>query len=430
MPLYSTGCASQGQINAELIAQPHGSAFSISGTPTGKPKKPANTTLTPFPPLSYLRTLPRPLLGSVPYGEVITTCSVPGTLALTFDDGPWRYTSDLLDLLGREGARATFFVCGGNMAGDQMTGYGHPQLLRRMLTDGHQVGSHTWAHPDLAAVPDAEAMRQMWLNERALVGVLGLLPTYFRPPYLSWGGATLGVMAALGYHVASVDVDTRDWAGDYDAARRTFLDALAQGAGGGGKIVLAHDIREQTVHELAEFMIREATERGYELVTLGECLGDGRENWYRNPYDGGSWERGKYRFHGNDLDERRADPAEAEAPSAHRLHYHTVPPAPPGFAHRETVPRPVESERAPLDGTTDLFGYLATKNDQPLLEPMPHRPTTHPYFILPKKDGGPVDEEERQRNSTGKITSAGDLRVSKSTSAMLLALMALFFLCR
>lgn len=252
----------------------------------------ANTT-NPFPPLSYLSTLPRPRLGKVPYGEVITTCTVPNTLALTFDDGPWEYTPELLDLLSRSSARATFFVCGGNMATDQMTGHGSPHLLRRMLASGHQVGSHTWAHPDLSSIDEDEARRQLWLNERALVGVLGLLPTYLRPPYLSWEGGTLEVAADLGYHVAGVDADTLDWEGDYDAARRNFVGALAaQGEdGGGGRIVLAHDTHEETVHELAGFMIREAKRRGFELVTLGECLGDDKENWYRNPYDGGSWRR-------------------------------------------------------------------------------------------------------------------------------------------
>ncbi|KAF3767258.1 family 4 carbohydrate esterase, partial [Cryphonectria parasitica EP155] len=227
-------------------------------------------------------TLPRPELGSVPYGQIITSCSVPGTVALTFDDGPWRYTSDLLDLLEREEARATFFVCGGNMADAQLTGYGHPRLLRRMLAAGHQVGSHTWAHPDLATTGEREARRQMWRNEQALVGILGLLPTYFRPPYLSWAPETLDLMAVLGYHVVSLDVDTRDWEGDYDAARRNFETALeGLDPDSSSRLVLAHDIHERTVYELAEFMITEAREKGYDLVTVGECLGDERKNWYR-----------------------------------------------------------------------------------------------------------------------------------------------------
>lgn len=262
-----------------------------------KPKKSApplrndSDHYSPFPPLDYLATLPRPALGSVPYGEVITSCSVPGTVALTFDDGPWKYTWDLLDLLEYENVRATFFVCGGNMAeDDQLTGHGSPRALRRMLASGHQVGTHTWAHPDLATLGENETLRQLWLNEQALAGVLGMLPTYFRPPYISWTPATLNILDELGYHVISLDVDTNDWRGDYDAARENYVDGLESGDPRySSHLVLAHDIWDRTVHELAEFMIYEARKRGYTLVTLGECLGDDRRNWYRNPYDGRSW---------------------------------------------------------------------------------------------------------------------------------------------
>lgn len=269
----------------------------------------SDSTLSAFPSLDYLAQLPRPELGLEPYGQVITSCTVPGTLALTFDDGPWRYTSDLVDLLEREGVRATFFVCGSNMAEDQITGYGHPQLLRRMVTSGHQIGTHTWAHPNLAEVSRSETFEQVYLNEQALVGVLGILPTYFRPPYLEWSGETLDVMAELGYHVVTLDVDTRDWAGDYNAAKQNFLAAL--GWGSDSKLVLAHDIHERTVYEFAEWMIDTAKGRGYRLVTVGECLGDSVDNWYRSPYTGESWQRDES-FH--ELEKRAAYPGDGNIP--------------------------------------------------------------------------------------------------------------------
>lgn len=246
-----------------------------------------------IPSLDYLAQLPRPQLGSTPYGQVITSCTVPGTIALSFDDGPWLYTSDLMDLLQREDVHATFFVCGRNMAEDQLTSFGHPQLLRRMVTSGHQVGTHTWAHPNLAATSQAETFRQMYLNEQALVSTIGILPTYFRPPYLKWTAETLNIMEELGYHVITLDVDTRDWEGDYNAAEQNFLGAL--GWGSDSKLVLAHDIHEHTVYEFAEWMIDTAKERGYKLVTVGECLGDSVDNWYRSPYTGESWQTGESR---------------------------------------------------------------------------------------------------------------------------------------
>lgn len=228
----------------------------------------------------------------MPYGELITTCNEPGTVALTFDDGPWQYTSDLLDILSGYGAEATFFVCGGNMGGDgQITDYGHPHLLRRMVDEGHQVATHTWAHEDLTTVDEYGILDQLLLNEQAIVQALGRVPTYFRPPYFSTNDDVLDTVGDLGYHVISAGVDTNDWKGDYDAARQAFSQAVQGGSwdGSPGRIVLAHDIHERTVHELAAYMIEHARAAGFRLVTVGECMGDPEQNWYRDPTTGGPW---------------------------------------------------------------------------------------------------------------------------------------------
>jgi peptidoglycan/xylan/chitin deacetylase (PgdA/CDA1 family) len=74
-----------------------------------------------------------------PFGTVITSCTVPNTVALTFDDGPYQYTEQLLDTLDAAGFRATFFMNGNN--------YGHIEdyapTLHRMINEHHQIGSHT-----------------------------------------------------------------------------------------------------------------------------------------------------------------------------------------------------------------------------------------------------------------------------------------------
>lgn len=319
MASYSTGCRNKsslivelGTLNKHITAQHtilNGSVPEPFNIEEQQPEK-VGSSSSASPSLDYLAQLPRPHLGSTPYGQVITSCTVPGTLALSFDDGPWLYTSDLLDLLQREGVRATFFVCGRNMAEDQLTGYGHPQLLRRMVRSGHQIGTHTWAHPNLAETSQSEAFRQMYLNEQALVSALGILPTYFRPPYLKWSAETLDVTEELGYHVITLDVDTRDWAGDYDAAEQNFLATL--GWGSDSKLVLAHDIHERTVYEFAEWMIDTAKERGYKLVTVGECLGDSKDNWYRSPYTGESWQTRESRRRSHDR--RTGYPNESSIP--------------------------------------------------------------------------------------------------------------------
>jgi peptidoglycan/xylan/chitin deacetylase (PgdA/CDA1 family) len=75
-----------------------------------------------------------------PYGSVITSCTAPGTVALTFDDGPYIYTETLLDKLDAAGFRATFFQNGQNW--DSI--YNYNSTLKRMISDGHQIASHTY----------------------------------------------------------------------------------------------------------------------------------------------------------------------------------------------------------------------------------------------------------------------------------------------
>lgn len=126
-------------------------------------------------------------------------------MALTFDDGPYIYTSHILDLLAQYNASATFFITGNN------NGKGHidnaslawPSLIKRMYDDGHQLASHTWSHPDLCNITSAQRKNEMWKNEMALRNVVGVIPTYMRPPYSSCTAecGCEGDMEDLGYHI-------------------------------------------------------------------------------------------------------------------------------------------------------------------------------------------------------------------------------------
>jgi peptidoglycan/xylan/chitin deacetylase (PgdA/CDA1 family) len=142
----------------------------------------------------------------VPYGVDLYHCTLNGMVALTYDDGPYVFTPDLLDILARNGVKATFFVVGDNggkgQIQDPSTGY--PAIIRRMIAEGHQVGSHTWSHPDMATLTAQQQRDQMIRNEIALVDILGFFPTYMRPPYTSWNADTLIEMGKLGYHVVGL----------------------------------------------------------------------------------------------------------------------------------------------------------------------------------------------------------------------------------
>ncbi|KAJ6095989.1 hypothetical protein N7486_006735 [Penicillium sp. IBT 16267x] len=233
----------------------------------------------------------RPKIGVVPYGpQLIRSCSVPGTVALTFDDGPSRYTGDLLELLDRYEAPATFFVTGINNGKGAIDDPELPwaSLIERMVLGGHQIASHTWSHEDLSKITPTQRVDQMVKNEAALRNIMGSFPTYMRPPYSSCveGSGCLEDLGRMGYHIVLYDVDTDDYKNDnpglIQKSKDMFDKALASGNPASHSwLIIAHDAHEQTVHNLTEHMLQTMARLGYRPVTVGECLRDPREMWYR-----------------------------------------------------------------------------------------------------------------------------------------------------
>ncbi|HEU5110277.1 MAG TPA: bifunctional polysaccharide deacetylase/glycosyltransferase family 2 protein [Micromonosporaceae bacterium] len=190
------------------------------------------------------------------------------TIALTFDDGPdpvW--TPRVLDVLRRHRVRATFFVVGARVNE-------HPELVRRMIDEGHEVGSHTFTHADLSVAPAWRRSLELTLTRNAVAGATGRSPVLYRPPYsatpdqLSAADVdALREAGAAGHLAVLADLDTGDW-------RRPGVDRIARAAipdgGSAGAVVLMHDgggDRAQTVAAL-ERLIPELTRRGYRFTTV------------------------------------------------------------------------------------------------------------------------------------------------------------------
>ncbi|OJJ77520.1 hypothetical protein ASPBRDRAFT_70899 [Aspergillus brasiliensis CBS 101740] len=235
--------------------------------------------------------IPRPHIGNVPYGpKFIRSCTTPGTIALTFDDGPKEYTQDLLDLLDKYEAKVTFFVTGNNNAKGEIDSPEMPwaSLIQRMYHSGHQVASHTWSHQDLSKVTQDQRRVQLLWNEVALRNILGTIPTYMRPPYSSCTAESgcLEDLGSLGYHVILYDIDTEDYSHDSPVLIQESKDIFDRNLASRTDfdrpwLVIAHDVHEQTVHNLTEYMLKQLIVEGYRAVTVGECLGDPPEFWYR-----------------------------------------------------------------------------------------------------------------------------------------------------
>lgn len=233
----------------------------------------------------------RPQIGEIPYGPVeIRSCAVPGTVALTFDDGPTRYTNDLLDLLDKYEAPSTFFVTGVNNGKGEIDDpdLPWPALIERMLLSGHQVASHTWSHEDLSKITAVQRADQIEKNEAALRNIMGSFPTYMRPPYSSCvkDSGCREDLGKMGYHIILYDIDTDDYKNDHpnliQRSKDIFDQALSSASPASKSwLVIAHDAHEQTVHNLTEHMLKTMARLGYRPSTVGDCLKDPRELWYR-----------------------------------------------------------------------------------------------------------------------------------------------------
>ncbi|KAK7528845.1 uncharacterized protein IWZ02DRAFT_440166, partial [Phyllosticta citriasiana] len=245
-----------------------------------------------IPPGTNTSSVARPVMGSVPVGNGgIYDCTVPGTVALTFDDGPYIYTDGVLDLLKRYNASATFFITGNNIGKGEIdnAAYGWDTVIKRMHAEGHQIASHTWSHQNLSQITSAQRKDQMYKNEMALRNILGFFPTYMRPPYSACDqpSGCWRDMKNLGYHVTYFDVDTDDYNNESPELIQNAKDNYDKAMAGGDPstsdyLVIGHDIHEQTARNLTEYMLIQLQNQGYKAVTVGECLGDPRANWYRS----------------------------------------------------------------------------------------------------------------------------------------------------
>ena len=195
------------------------------------------------------------LLGSL---SVSVSASQPKLVALTFDDGPGPYTERLLDELSERNVRATFF-CLGNRA--EL----YPDLICRMIAEGHQVANHSYNHPNLNELSLDSALKQISNTDRILNGIIGGQESFFiRPPY---GNTTQAIRSQLNAPVVIWSVDTIDW----QLLNSTAVKDKILADTFDGSIVLMHDIHRTTIDGiLAALDTLEA--RGYEFVTVKELM--------------------------------------------------------------------------------------------------------------------------------------------------------------
>lgn len=184
------------------------------------------------------------------------------TVHLTFDDGPSAETTpQLLDHLGEAGIKATFFVVGRNIENAEGRA-----ILERMAAGGHQIGNHTYSHPNLTQLDGARIAQEIKQTED-LIGPLDNGVKVFRPPFGFHNGVVDRAAAALGYKSVLWNLCAWDWR-PYYQNRRWVSHIVRQIAAGRDGIVLAHDVIPSTVAHVPELIseIRDLPDTEFALV--------------------------------------------------------------------------------------------------------------------------------------------------------------------
>ncbi|BBH64558.1 bi-functional transferase/deacetylase [Actinoplanes sp. OR16] len=207
-------------------------------------------------------------------GTTTTTVSPgDGQIVLTFDDGPDpEYTPEILDVLEEYGVPATFFMIGSEISR-------HPGLTEDVLDAGHEIGIHTFTHPDMSGKNEWRRSVEMQETQYALAGAAGVTSVIFRPPYSStvkalddptW--AVMAEMGAEGYLTVVNNLDSRDW--EADVTNDDIVEAVTPDDGAGA-ILLFHDgggDRSKTAAALRT-VIPSLQEAGYTFTTVAALTG-------------------------------------------------------------------------------------------------------------------------------------------------------------
>ena len=181
-------------------------------------------------------------------------------IALTFDDGPSRYTEYILDLLERYGGRATFFVLGSRIEQWRDT-------VVRAAAIGSEIAGHTWSHRDLTRLSEQQIAAEIQKTSEAIKGITGFVQRFYRPPYGLMDERVKNISADLGYALILWTVDVRDWA---QRCADTVYEAIMNQAQENA-VILLHDIHPTTA-EAMERVIPGLIAEGYRLVTVTELL--------------------------------------------------------------------------------------------------------------------------------------------------------------
>jgi peptidoglycan/xylan/chitin deacetylase (PgdA/CDA1 family) len=197
------------------------------------------------------------LLAYEPQVQTKSDCPSDRRVALTFDDGPSRYTEDIIGILKSVNFKATFYVLGNNAQN-------RPDVLKKIINDGHDIGNHTMTHPDLTKQSNQKIKEEITEAQRIITEISGHTPTTMRPPY---GALSSRVKEIINMPIVLWSHDTLDW----KFKNTTSITGKATKNISPGSIILLHDIH-RTTRDALPAIIKELKERNLCSDTISKLF--------------------------------------------------------------------------------------------------------------------------------------------------------------
>ncbi|MBQ2476361.1 MAG: polysaccharide deacetylase family protein, partial [Desulfovibrio sp.] len=299
--------------------------------------------------------------------------------AITFDDGPSIFTPHLLDMLDYYGISATFFQLGKNAA------Y-YPDIVKRVLAEGHEVGSHSYSHPNMRKLSYQAKEEQLAKTDKILRS-LGAEPVTMRPPYGNSDVALQELCDKFGYRIIIWSLDSLDWKrlpADYSQLRNEEGYPWPKGKLHG--IFLFHDIHKRTVDDLPR-IVSQLKEGGCQrFVTVSEYM---HSELFMDPEPGELMTRHPVR-HGAPLPAEAPQESQAAAASAAGDARGTQPGADPALqtAQAPQAPQPAAASAAGDAQGTQPGATPALQTGQ--------APQAAEQHVLPADSASPARQAWRQ----------------------------------
>lgn len=201
--------------------------------------------------------LPQPKVASAHTNRLPQSCYRMPCISLTFDDGPdASITPAVLDVLKKYRVKATFYVVGRRIAGNE-------HIVKRAFDEGHEIGNHSWDHPDLSTLSPEAVNSQLQQTQEAITSAGVPAPQTLRPPY---GAVDPMVAAHNDLAIVRWNVDPEDWRNRDPAALTQHMVSQARP----GAIMLLHDLYPETVAALGPTV--QALKPHYQFVTASQLL--------------------------------------------------------------------------------------------------------------------------------------------------------------